>query len=87
VSSALTTPGFWNQPLTVFSATETFEIAAYNGSEYTPHWVQVLPQDTYSWSTSANAGLAPLVVDAEGKVVAQATEAKKAAEVKKESGR
>jgi hypothetical protein len=64
-STALTTISFWNQPLTVFS-TGVQDRTPYGTTDYTPHWLQVVPADSLTWSGST--ALSPMMVDAEGNV-------------------
>lgn len=55
----------WNRPLTVFSDAPLMHDIDVS-TQYTPHWIQVLPADTFSWTI--NTGLEP-VVDSQGSVV------------------
>lgn len=56
----------WNRPLTVFSDAPLMHDIDVS-TQYTPHWAQVLPAETFSWTVSA--GLEPLVVDSNGVVM------------------
>ena len=41
----------WNRPLTVFSSMESLS-AFTSTNDFLPHWIQVLPQDSFHWTGS-----------------------------------